>query len=84
MNTENIIECFNKGDFQNCLPYIHQFQHQDQDQDQDHYVSAYVKNIVYYQTGNLTQAFDIASEYKDVDGIHQSVFNNIHDDIENL
>ena len=78
MNAENFIEYFNKGDFQNCLPYIHQFQHQ------DHYVSAYVKNIVYYQTGNLPQAFDIASEYKDVDGIHQSVFKNIHDEIENL
>ncbi|MEY2835140.1 MAG: hypothetical protein RLZZ557_802 [Bacteroidota bacterium] len=78
MNAENFIEYFNKGDFQNCLPYIHQFQHQ------DHYVSAYVKNIVYYQTGNLPQAFDIASEYKDVDGIHQSVFKKIHDEIENL
>ena len=78
MNTNIFIENFNKGDYQNCLPYIHQFKHH------DNYLSAYIKNIIYYQTGNLPQAFDIASEYKDVDGIHQTLFKNIHGEIENL
>jgi hypothetical protein len=78
MNTNNFIECFNKGDYHNCLPFIHEFKHQ------DNYISAYVKNIVYYQTGNLPQALEIASKYKDVDGIHQLVFKNIYDEIENL
>jgi len=78
MKIDNFIEYFNKGDYQNCLPYIDQFKHH------DNYLSAYIRNIIYFQTGNLPQAFEIASQYKDIDGIHQSVFKSIHDEIENL
>ena len=42
MNTNNFIESFNKGDYHNCLPFIHQFNHQDT------YISAYIKNVIYF------------------------------------